>query len=66
MNETENESFQNENSQNFQAIKKAKIFQDLQDEKNIELMISQAFDIKNLIKQEMEKKKEEEAEIKKN
>jgi hypothetical protein len=29
-------------------------------------MISQAFDIKNLIKQEMEKKKEEEAEIKKN
>jgi hypothetical protein len=36
MNETENESFQNENSQNFQAIKKAKIFQDLQDERNIE------------------------------
>jgi hypothetical protein len=29
-------------------------------------MISQAFDIKNLIKQEMEKKKEEEAEMKKN
>jgi len=28
-------------------------------------MISQAYDIKNLIKKEMEKKKEEEAEMKK-
>jgi hypothetical protein len=65
MNETDNLNYQNDNQQNFQAIKKAKIFQDIQDEKNIEEMISQAYDIKNLIKKEMEKKKEEEAEMKK-
>ncbi len=65
MNETDNVNYQNDNQQNFQAIKKAKIFQDIQDEKNIEEMISQAYDIKNLIKKEMEKKKEEEAEMKK-
>ena len=65
MNETDNVNYQNDNQQNFQAIKKAKIFQDIQDDKNIEEMISQAYDIKNLIKKEMEKKKEEEAEMKK-